>query len=160
MVIEVLISRSALFGKLLTAIFNVPTVLAGNWKLNKLLSSERHKLNKILSKNLIKYEVGTKQNIKSETLGASTPKDHQVPKERFKEIKAIVNFFNLTLERSFRYQSTRTKVPINARLNEGFTLDDFKLVIEDRAKKWRNDGTRPVKKFGSSELLLLSCLVC
>lgn len=125
-----------------------------SWKLNELLSSERRQLNKTLSKNLIKYEVGTKQNIKSEALNTSPTKEQRVPKERFKEIKEIVDFLNLTLERSFRYQSAKTEVPITARLNEGFILGDFKLVVEDRAGKWRNDGhmkqyLRPETLFGT-----------
>ncbi len=124
------------------------------WKLNEILSSEKRKLNKTLSKNLIKHEVGTKQNIKSEAPIALLPEEQRVPKERFKEIKEIIDFLNLTLDRSFNYQSTKTKKSINARLTDGFILNDFKLVVEDRIEKWRGDGhmkqyLRPETLFGT-----------
>jgi len=69
-------------------------------------------------------------------------------------IKEIVDFLNSTLERSFKYQSVKTQKFIKTRLSEGFILGDFKLVIEDRAEKWRNDGhmkeyLRPETLFGT-----------
>ncbi len=55
------------------------------WKLNKTLSLEEQKLNKTLSKNLIKREVGTKQNVKSEARKVAPIKKQRAPKERGKE---------------------------------------------------------------------------
>jgi len=71
-----------------------------------------------------------------------------------KEIKDIVEFLNSILNSSFKWQTKKTQEKINARLNEGFVLDDFKLVIEDRAREWRNDKKmkrylRPETLFGT-----------
>lgn len=71
-----------------------------------------------------------------------------------KEIKHIVKFLNSTLNSSFRSQTLKTQLLINARLNENRTIKDFELVIKDRAKKWRTDKKmkeylRPETLFGS-----------
>ena len=72
-------------------------------------------------------------------------------KETYKE---TVGFLNKTLKRNFRWQTPNTQEKINARVNEGFVLDDFKLVIEDRAREWKDDKKmkrylRPETLFGT-----------
>ena len=55
------------------------------WKLNKSLSVDEQRINKTLSRNLIKHEVQTKQNIKSGAQKVPTTKEQRAPKERVKE---------------------------------------------------------------------------
>lgn len=53
-------------------------------------------------------------------------------------IKDILSFLNDKTGRHFR-ESKETERLINARLDEGYTVDDFKTVIEKKVKAWKND---------------------
>ena len=53
-------------------------------------------------------------------------------------IKDILSFLNEKTGRHFR-ESKETERLINGRLNEGYTVDDFKKVIEKKCKAWKND---------------------
>jgi len=50
----------------------------------------------------------------------------------------IVAFLNLTIGTSYRASSKKTISFINARLKDGFTLEDFKVVITKKATEWAN----------------------
>lgn len=64
----------------------------------------------------------------------------QADKERDKEDKeiyvSIVGYLNQKVGTNYRASSKKTKSCIHARLEEGFTLDDFKTVIDKKAKEW------------------------
>lgn len=51
-------------------------------------------------------------------------------------IKEIVQYLNDRCGTGYRYQSSGTKEHINARLKEGYTVDDFKIVIDKKADEW------------------------
>lgn len=51
----------------------------------------------------------------------------------------IINFLNKQSERSFRIDNKSTVRLINARLKEGYTVNDFKLVIKDKCSEWKDD---------------------
>ncbi len=53
--------------------------------------------------------------------------------------KEIIDFLNLKTESNYRYTSKETIKNIKARLNEGYTVEDFKTVIERKSKQWLND---------------------
>lgn len=58
----------------------------------------------------------------------------------------IIDFLNQHAETNFKSSTKKTKELINARLAEGFTLEDFKTVIEYCSKEWKG------KVFGNGEL--------
>lgn len=68
-------------------------------------------------------------------------------------IAEIVDFLNLQAGTKFRASSAETKKHINARLNEGFTLEDFKTVIAKKCAEWRGADMeqylRPSTLFGT-----------
>ena len=69
-------------------------------------------------------------------------------------IKDIVEYLNFKTNSSYRYSSDKTRRTINARLNEGFTLDDFKKVIDIKTTQWLGDQKmeqylRPETLFGT-----------
>ena len=71
-----------------------------------------------------------------------------------KEIyKAVIDYLNSKTGQSFRSSTKATQQHINARLAEGFTLDDFKRVVDNMWTDWH--GTewekylRPSTLFGS-----------
>lgn len=76
-------------------------------------------------------------------------------KERItKDIPDIVSHLNAICKTAFRLNSKSTIKHINARLHEGFTLADFKMVIEFKNSKWSLDEKmreylRPETLFGT-----------
>lgn len=68
-------------------------------------------------------------------------------------IKEIVEYLNLKAEMNYRASSKTTKELIHARLHEGFTLEDFKAVIDKKCAEWLGTDfaqyLRPVTLFGT-----------
>ena len=54
---------------------------------------------------------------------------------------------------SYRHSTKKTKDLIKARFNEGFTLEDFKIVIDKKCVEWMNTDMqkylRPETLFGT-----------
>lgn len=71
-----------------------------------------------------------------------------------KEIyKEIINYLNEVTGKRYRHTDVTIKL-IKARLNEGFTVDDFKQVIDKKTKDWKDDPKmkdyiRPQTLFGT-----------
>ena len=70
------------------------------------------------------------------------------------EIEEIVNYLNEKTGKHFRHNTDKTKKLIKARIREGFTVDDFKRVIDTKTKQWSKDKKmkiylRPETLFGS-----------
>lgn len=55
------------------------------------------------------------------------------------DIKYIINYLNEKTNKNFKHTTAKTKSLINARLNDGFTLEDFKRVIDVKTADWLND---------------------
>lgn len=53
--------------------------------------------------------------------------------------KNIVGYLNQQAGTGYRYQSEKTKGLIRARLNEGFTEEDFITVIDNKVEEWKQD---------------------
>lgn len=61
-------------------------------------------------------------------------------KERHTEEKTeIIDYLNSKLGTKYRVNSKLTSSHINARLEEGYTVDDFKRVIDSKILKWGSD---------------------
>ena len=75
--------------------------------------------------------------------------------EKEKEpIKTIVEYLNAVVGVHFKPDTPKTVALIRARLREGFTVDDFKTVIDKKAAHWARDGDmqrylRPETLFGT-----------
>lgn len=81
------------------------------------------------------------------------PQD-SIGKDSIDKYKDIVLYLNEKSGKNFRYSSKKTKDLIQARLNEGFTIDDFKTVIDKKVAEWKDDGKmnqylRPETLFGT-----------
>ncbi len=68
--------------------------------------------------------------------------------------KQIVDHLNSTCGTNYKHTSSATKTKITARINEGFTVDDFKRVIDFKNNEWANDQKmksflRPETLFGT-----------
>jgi len=67
---------------------------------------------------------------------------------------AVVGFLNDKAGTSFKPNTKATQRLIDARMHEGFTLDDFKTVIGNRTEAWKGDKQmaqylRPATLFGT-----------
>jgi uncharacterized phage protein (TIGR02220 family) len=66
----------------------------------------------------------------------------------------IIAVLNEETGKAYRRETTKTRDLINARLNEGFTYDDFETVIRNKSRDWKNDPKmskflRPETLFGN-----------
>lgn len=50
--------------------------------------------------------------------------------------KEVIDYLNAKVNTNFRASSKMTKDKIQARLNDGYRLNDFKVVIEKKANEW------------------------
>jgi uncharacterized phage protein (TIGR02220 family) len=69
-------------------------------------------------------------------------------------LNSIISFLNSTCGTGFKTSSEKTKKHIFARLNEGFTEEDFKAVIKSKGAEWGKDPKmqeylRPETLFGT-----------
>ena len=68
--------------------------------------------------------------------------------------KEVVDYLNEKTGSKYRSSGTKTKNSIKARFNEGFSLDDFRTVIDVKSKQWLTDQKmkqylRPETLFGT-----------
>ena len=67
--------------------------------------------------------------------------------------KEIIDYLNLRTGSDYKHTTKSTQSKINARLNEGFTLDDFKVVIDKKCVEWQDTDMakflRPETLFGT-----------
>lgn len=69
------------------------------------------------------------------------------------KIKEIIEYLNSVAERNFKYTTAESQKHIRARLRDGFVVDDFKKVIDNKCASWQ--GTeyeqylRPETLFGA-----------
>ena len=87
--------------------------------------------------------------------GNTPAESHQsVKEEKYKdEIKEIIEYLNNKVGCRFRATSESNNKYIRARLNEGFTIDDFKTVVDNQVASWKNTEweqyLRPSTLFGN-----------
>jgi len=54
-------------------------------------------------------------------------------------VKEIIDYLNTKTGKHFRWQTEQTKKNVNARLKEGYTVDDFKTLIDNKVAEWKDD---------------------
>jgi uncharacterized phage protein (TIGR02220 family) len=64
----------------------------------------------------------------------------------------VVDYLNIKANTSYRINTKNTQSLINARVKEGFTVEDFKKVIDSKSNEWLNTDfekyLRPATLFG------------
>lgn len=88
------------------------------------------------------------------TEGNATDIDIDKEEDKDKEIYiSIVEYLNEKANTNYKASSKKTKTLIHARINEGFTVDDFKKVIDNKCEDWLNSEfekfLRPETLFGT-----------
>ena len=59
-------------------------------------------------------------------------------KENIKEIEEVINHLNEKAGTKYKTSSKNTTKHIKARINDGYTLEDFKTVIDKKCSEWLN----------------------
>lgn len=59
-------------------------------------------------------------------------------RKRAELYKNIIDYLNKKIGSSYKYSTKTTQVKINARLNEGYSLDDFIAVIDKKYDEWKD----------------------
>lgn len=84
------------------------------------------------------------------------PPQYNIKESNNKEFninKDIIDYLNLVIGSKYRYQSKATQRLIKARLNDGFTIENFKTVIDKKAEEWKGTEMeqylRPETLFGT-----------
>ena len=76
------------------------------------------------------------------------------PDEVADKTKTIIDYLNEKTDSHYKATTPKTKQLVQARLKEGFTVDDFKTVIDKKTATWLNDNKmnkylRPLTLFGT-----------
>ena len=96
------------------------------------------------------YQCVTQNSIDKNSIDKN--KKDILPDKKEPEIcNEIIEYLNLKANTKFRSNSAATKRHLNARLAEGFTIDDFKKVIDIKCAQWLNDPN--MKKYLRPETL-------
>lgn len=102
------------------------------------------------------------QNVQTKMCKTYNNKESTYKENNYKEsssantdiVKEIVNYLNKQAKKEFKTNTKDTVKKINARLRDGFVLEDFKNVIDKKTEQWKNDEKwngylRPQTLFGT-----------
>jgi phage replication O-like protein O len=102
---------------------------------------------------------GTGEDVTSGTGEDVTPQKRKILKKDIKEIvkkppyEEIIDYLNAKTGKAYRWQGKATQGHINGRFADGYTLDDFKKVIDNKTTEWKGGKweqyLRPETLFGS-----------
>lgn len=160
--IKILISKQFLIP------FESGVVVIKHWKIHNYIRNDRYKptiyteeKKKLIEQENKEYIVGIPNGNQTDTqyrIGKdSLVKDNKnnVVNDNFIcDEKVIIDYLNDSTGKHFRHNTDKTKKLIKARIREGFTVDDFKRVIDTKTKQWGKDKKmkiylRPETLFGS-----------
>lgn len=134
-------------------------------QLQSLIGSETNAAKRMRKARAKAKEIGTANNVR-EMFAICSPEidiEKELEKETDKEQKKIdyapiihevIDYLNQKIGAKYKYTSKNTVTHIKARINEGFTVDDFKAVIDNKCSSWLGDSKwekylRPETLFGS-----------
>ena len=115
------------------------------------------KTNQMLQCNTVETKSNTEKEIEKEI-----EKELELEKENHSSAEAeqsslvvdVINYLNTKANTNYKTTTNKTKTLIQARFNEGFTVEDFKTVIDIKTAEWLKDKEmnkylRPETLFGT-----------
>lgn len=157
---------SLLIMKRFILVFESGVIVIKHWRMHNYIQSDRYKPTDCIDE---KSMLGLKKN-KAYTLDESQMDKRCIPAtdkvtsdgeiaqieettSQIESIKEIVSYLNMRIGTRYRYQAQTTQKHIRARLNEHFTVDDFKTVIDKKYAEWNGTNMskflRPETLFGT-----------
>lgn len=106
---------------------------------------EQNRLRKQKERERKRIMLPDHENVTGQSRDMSQTIDIDIDIDKEKDIKdnvffsEIVNYLNDAAGKQYKSSSKKTRDLIKARINEGFTVDDFKKVIEIKVSQWLND---------------------
>lgn len=121
--------------------------------LNISLNDSKRVLNELEMNNIIDLQTKVRCSYRIEKNRIEKNRKEKVSHETDTH-KSIIEYLNSQLNTSYKHTTKSTIKLIDARLNEDFTLDDFKTVIDNKIKEWKHDEhfskyLRPETLFGT-----------
>lgn len=115
--------------------------------LAKTESASRARSQKTSLKSTLKSELKSEQKSSQKSTSIDIDKDIISSKEDIKDnvgkpdtfdsdIKTIVDYLNAKTQSNFKAKTEETRKSIRARLKEGYTVEDFKRVIDAKSNDW------------------------
>lgn len=158
--------------------FDTGVIVIRHWRMNNYLRNDRYKETthkeekKLLSLGTNEEYIFTPNNIgipmvdtdKNRIEENSKENNKEINKERKENIESVVRYLNLTLGTKYRSTTQSIVKHINARFEEGYTLDDFFDVIENKYADWYGTEMekylRPDTLFGTKFDIYLNQTQC
>lgn len=104
--------------------------------LDKIREQNRLRQKKWYDSQKALLEPNVRSNV-SLTQPNATDIDIDKEKDKDKEIyETIISYLNAKAGTKYKATTAKTKSAINARLSDGFTVDDFKIVIDKKCAEW------------------------
>ena len=110
---------------------------------------------------LLGIAIAQNSTMESQDLGNGLPKDEQpipyintdINTDNIILCREVIEYLNQVANKNYKPTTKETKKHVYARINEGFTLDDFKKVIDTKTEQWQYDNKfkaylRPQTLFG------------
>ena len=120
------------------------------------IKSRKIRLSKMIIDDYQKNQSTIIKNDKENNISINNININNIIKEKNnkKEIEEIINYLNEKLKTKYKSSTPKTQQLIKARLNEGFTIDDFMKVIDNKCNDWFNNEKmnqylRPETLFGT-----------
>ena len=113
------------------------------------------KVNKIVfeNKQIVKVQKPVKPRVSRPKVKIETSKESKIILESNNIMQQIIEYLNQCAGKSYSLRSKQATKFIGLRLDEGYSFDDFKKVIDVKCAKWLNtsmqDYLRPETLFGS-----------
>lgn len=110
------------------------------------------RLTKMLTDDLQKNQSTINKNVKENNINnKNTNINNNLYNKYYKD---IVEYLNFKTNSNYKYTTTKTQTLIKARFKEGFTIEDFKKVIDKKTIEWLRDEKmkvylRPETLFGT-----------
>lgn len=122
-------------------------VISRKIRLTKMLTAINKNVNRAINKNVKDNNINNINNTNINNI-YSPAKAEQIPYEE------IIDYLNLKIDAHYKSTTQKTRDSIKARFNEGFTLDDFKKVIDKMTMEWKDNNKmkvylRPETLFGT-----------
>lgn len=149
--------------------FESGVIVIRHWRMNNYLQNDRtkptiyqdEKSQLTLDKNNVyNMYTGCIHRIEENSIDKNSIEENSIdiysPAEAEQKLpyEEIINYLNGLTGSNYKYTTNKTQTLIKARIKEGFTIDDFKIVISKKTREWLNDEKmkqylRPETLFGT-----------
>lgn len=147
-----------LLSKKFLLVFESGVIVIKHWRINNYLRNDRCQSTKYVEEKEMlaidengAYTLGIPSIDKNSIEKDSSDKDKTLSLSD--SVKEIVDYLNQSIKGNYKYTTDKTQRCIKARINEGFSADDFKTVIDKKVEEWQGTDMekylRPETLFGT-----------